>query len=44
MVIEEIPVEKDENEKFNVIMFDNALNITWKKYSIAISEYTVQNK
>jgi len=31
MVIEEIPVEKDENEKFNVIMFDNALNITWKK-------------
>ncbi len=31
MVIESIPVEKDENEKFNVIMFDSTLNMVWKK-------------
>ncbi len=31
MIIESIPVEQDENEKFNVIMLDNTLNIVWKK-------------
>lgn len=31
MVIENIPVEKEENEKFNVVMCDRDLNLVWKK-------------
>ncbi len=31
MVIESIPTEKEENEQFNVVMLDSALNQVWRK-------------
>ena len=31
MVIETIPTEKEENEQFNVVMLDSALNQVWRK-------------
>ncbi len=31
MIIESIPTEKEENEQFNVVMLDSALNQVWRK-------------